>query len=131
MTEPVFGVIQTEIDAQSYSILIGLLFDVYQEQNLQFSTLILSIHLLDQILSTCQVRKSSLLLLGAACLTLASKLEEIYVSIFNSLFYLTFLILFFLPLAGLCRLSDEDNEIFIYPRRVVCHGEKDFCQIEL
>jgi hypothetical protein len=95
MTEPVFGVIQTEIDAQSYSILIGLLFDVYQEQNLQFSTLILSIHLLDQILSICQVRKSSLLLLGAACLTLASKLEEIYVSSFSFLLLSILFILFF------------------------------------
>ena len=75
-----FGTIQKEIDSSCYITLISFLFDIYQEQNLQFSTLIFSLHLLDQIIASFTIKRNSLYLVGISCLTLASKLEEIYVS---------------------------------------------------
>lgn len=79
-----FGTIQKEIDSSWYITLISFLFDIYQEQNLQFSTLIYSLHLLDQIIASFTIKRNSLYLVGISCLTLASKLEEIYVSSISS-----------------------------------------------
>lgn len=74
----VFGITQTEINVAHHQQLLSFLFKVAVDQKLHHATISLTFHLLDQIFAKFFVKRKSCILVAAACLTLASKLEEIY-----------------------------------------------------
>lgn len=58
--------------------LYAFLFEVMMEQRLHYSTVLHAMALFDSVLVRHSMRRSEILLVGAACLTLVCKLEEIY-----------------------------------------------------
>lgn len=56
------------------------MFEIYEHQSLHPSTLIRALHIFDHLIARRVLRKPLLALVVCACVMLASKLEEIYVS---------------------------------------------------
>ncbi|RYH22024.1 hypothetical protein EON65_19720 [archaeon] len=55
------------------------------EQRLNYSTMLYAMHLFDHVIARYEdFQKEQILLIGSACLTLACKLEEIFVSVCSS-----------------------------------------------
>ena len=57
------------------------MFEIFEHQNLHIATLIRALHIFDYLIAKRFIRKSLLPLVVCACIMLASKLEEIYVSL--------------------------------------------------
>ncbi|KAJ0989424.1 hypothetical protein J5N97_007780 [Dioscorea zingiberensis] len=69
--------IQKDINASMRSILIDWLVEVAEEYRLVPDTLYLTVNYIDRYLSTNEVNRQRLQLLGVACMLIASKYEEI------------------------------------------------------
>lgn len=69
---------QTDINNSMRSILIDWLVEVAEEYKLQSQTLFLTVNYIDRFLSQMSVLRGKLQLVGAACMLVASKFEEIY-----------------------------------------------------
>jgi cyclin B len=69
---------QKEITASMRSILIDWLVDVHHKFKLLQETLFLTVNLIDRYLTSHQVLRSKLQLVGVAAMFIASKYEEIY-----------------------------------------------------
>lgn len=70
--------------------LFSFLCEVMIEQRLNYSTMLYAMQLFDQVVARYEdYRKDQILLIGSACLTLACKLEEIFVSRLMSLLSLS------------------------------------------
>lgn len=82
ITRAVFGDfgLQLDTDLRCREKIINFLIEVYVEQGIAYATLLHAIQLLDILLANVVVKRSELVLNSCACLMLASKLEEIYVS---------------------------------------------------
>lgn len=76
----VFLDIQSELSQRGLVRLFAFFAEVMVDQRLHYSTILHAIELVDFVVACQQVDRGSLLTLGAACLTLSCKLEEIYVS---------------------------------------------------
>merc|ERR1711915_1103197 len=69
---------QTDITHSMRSILVDWLVEVSEEYKLQTETLHLAVNYIDRFLSYMAVQRSKLQLVGAACMFIAAKYEEIY-----------------------------------------------------
>lgn len=69
---------QGDINPRMRSILVNWLIEVHEKFRLRSSTLYLTVSIVDRFLSTCQVTRSKLQLVGCVAMLLASKFEEIY-----------------------------------------------------
>jgi G2/mitotic-specific cyclin 3/4 len=72
-----FKRVQIEITLSDHSELVDWMAEVVEDQQLQTETLFLAVHLMDSVLKLKPIKKSSFQLLGATCIFVASKLEEI------------------------------------------------------
>lgn len=71
-----FSTLQRDLRPSMRHTLIDWIVEVSREYKLQFSTLFLIVELVDRCLSTFHVQRTSLQLLGVACILVAAKLEE-------------------------------------------------------
>jgi cyclin A len=69
---------QSDINSAMRTILIDWLIEVADEYKLNDETLFLCIQYVDRFLSTVNVTRSKLQLLGTTCMYIASKYEEMY-----------------------------------------------------
>jgi cyclin A len=69
---------QSDINSAMRTILIDWLIEVADEYKLNDETLFLCIQYVDRFLSTVNVTRSKLQLLGTTCMYVASKYEEMY-----------------------------------------------------
>ena len=72
--------LQEEIDLGVRAILVNWLFLISDKVLLQDSTIHIAVQLMDKVLGLLPVEKVKFQVIGAACLSLASKIEEIEVS---------------------------------------------------
>ena len=56
------------------------MFEIFEHQSLHHATFIRALHIFDMLIAKRSIRKHLLALVVCACVMLASKLEEIYVS---------------------------------------------------
>jgi len=80
---------QTDITHSMRSILIDWLVEVSEEYKLQTETLHLAVNYIDRFLSYMAVQRSKLQLVGAACMFIAAKYEEIYPPDVGEFVYIT------------------------------------------
>lgn len=80
---------QTDITHSMRSILVDWLVEVGEEYKLQTETLHLAINYIDRFLSYMAVQRSKLQLVGAACMFIAAKYEEIYPPDVSEFVYIT------------------------------------------
>jgi hypothetical protein len=103
-----FTAVQVEVTMKEHAELVEWMSEVCSDQHLHSDTFYLSVHMMDAILASKAMKKSSFQLLGAASLLLASKLEEVQVCNFIDAFIITTLahyLLIFIrlwPLNSLC-----------------------------
>jgi len=69
---------QSDINSPMRTILIDWLIEVYDEYKLNDETLFLSVQYIDRFLSTVNVTRAKLQLLGTTCMYVAAKYEEMY-----------------------------------------------------
>jgi len=80
---------QADINPCMRSVLIDWLVEVSQEYKLKEQTLYLTINYIDRFLSFMSVQRSKLQLVGAACMLVAAKFEEIYPPEVKEFVYIT------------------------------------------
>jgi len=80
---------QSDITHGMRSILVDWLVEVGEEYKLQTETLHLAVNYIDRFLSTMAVQRSKLQLVGAACMFIAAKYEEIYPPDVGEFVYIT------------------------------------------
>jgi cyclin A len=80
---------QADINPSMRSVLIDWLVEVAQEYKLKEQTLYLTINYIDRFLSFMSVQRSKLQLVGAACMLVAAKFEEIYPPEVKEFVYIT------------------------------------------
>lgn len=80
---------QSDITHSMRSILVDWLVEVGEEYKLQTETLNLAINYIDRFLSYMAVQRSKLQLVGAACMFIAAKYEEIYPPDVSEFVYIT------------------------------------------
>merc|ERR1719431_2181172 len=80
---------QPDITHSMRSILVDWLVEVAEEYKLQTETLYLAVNYIDRFLSTMAVQRSKLQLVGAACMFIAAKYEEIYPPDVGEFVYIT------------------------------------------
>jgi len=80
---------QNDITHSMRSILVDWLVEVGEEYKLQSETLHLTVNYIDRFLSYMAVQRSKLQLVGAACMFIAAKYEEIYPPDVNEFCYIT------------------------------------------
>lgn len=80
---------QADINPCMRSVLIDWLVEVAQEYKLKEQTLYLTINYIDRFLSFMSVQRSKLQLVGAACMLVAAKFEEIYPPEVKEFVYIT------------------------------------------
>lgn len=80
---------QTDITYSMRSILVDWLVEVGEEYKLQTETLHLAVNYIDRFLSYMAVQRSKLQLVGAACMFIAAKYEEIYPPDVSEFVYIT------------------------------------------
>lgn len=80
---------QADINPSMRSVLIDWLVEVAQEYKLEEQTLYLTINYIDRFLSFMSVQRSKLQLVGAACMLVAAKFEEIYPPEVKEFVYIT------------------------------------------
>jgi len=80
---------QTDITHTMRSILVDWLVEVGEEYKLQTETLHLAVSYIDRFLSYMAVQRSKLQLVGAACMFIAAKYEEIYPPDVSEFVYIT------------------------------------------
>jgi len=80
---------QTDITHSMRSILVDWLVEVSEEYKLQTETLHLAVNYIDRFLSYMAVQRSKLQLVGAACMFIAAKYEEIYPPDVSEFVYIT------------------------------------------
>ncbi|EAY10764.1 Cyclin, N-terminal domain containing protein [Trichomonas vaginalis G3] len=80
-----FEEVQTEITPKMREILVKWLINVHHEFNFASDTLFNTIAYLDQVLSKKNIHKNRLQLVGAVCLWMAAKVEEIRIPPVNEL----------------------------------------------
>jgi hypothetical protein len=72
-----FNLVQVELSLHDHAELVDWMAEVIFQQDMLVDVLFLSVHMMDCVLKTKPLKRCSFQLLGAACLFLASKLEEI------------------------------------------------------
>jgi len=70
--------VQTEIKDTSRAFLVEWIIDVHRKFRLMPETLYVTVSIIDRFLSTSEIKKSQLHLLGVTALLIATKYEEIY-----------------------------------------------------
>lgn len=80
---------QNDITHSMRSILVDWLVEVGEEYKLQTETLHLAVNYIDRFLSYMAVQRSKLQLVGAACMFIAAKYEEIYPPDVSEFVYIT------------------------------------------
>merc|ERR1719369_206549 len=80
---------QTDITHSMRAILVDWLVEVAEEYKLQAETLYLAVAYIDRFLSYMSVQRSKLQLVGAACMFIAAKYEEIYPPDVGEFVYIT------------------------------------------
>merc|ERR1712126_410505 len=80
---------QNDITHSMRSILVDWLVEVGEEYKLQTETLHLTVNYIDRFLSYMAVQRSKLQLVGAACMFIAAKYEEIYPPDVSEFVYIT------------------------------------------
>jgi len=83
------GSLQREIDATKRAILIDWIIEVAEQYNLSHDTLHLSVTYLDRFLSLLPISRPRFQLLGATCLLIAAKYEEITAPTVADFVYIT------------------------------------------
>jgi hypothetical protein len=72
--------VQVEITLNDHAELVDWMAEVVYTQEMQIDVLFLAVHIMDSVLRLKPMKRKSFQLLGATCLFLASKLEEVQVS---------------------------------------------------
>merc|ERR550519_777318 len=80
---------QPDITFSMRTILVDWLIEVAEEYKLQQETLYLAVSYIDRFLSVMSVQRAKLQLVGAACMFIASKYEEIYPPDVSEFVYIT------------------------------------------
>jgi len=80
---------QADINPSMRSILVDWLVEVAQEYKLKEQTLYLTVNYIDRFLSFMSVQRSKLQLVGASCMLVAAKFEEIYPPEVKEFVYIT------------------------------------------
>merc|ERR1712083_428740 len=80
---------QPDITHSMRTILVDWLVEVAEEYKLQTETLYLAVSYIDRFLSYMSVQRAKLQLVGAACMFIASKYEEIYPPDVSEFVYIT------------------------------------------
>jgi hypothetical protein len=74
-----YASVQVEISLNDHAELVDWMAEVVYTQEMQIDVLFLAVHILDLVLRLKPMKRKSFQLLGATCLFLASKLEEVKV----------------------------------------------------
>ena len=80
---------QRDINSSMRAMLCDWLVEVHRKLDMLPETLFLSINLTDRYLSTTEIRRSKLQLVGVTAMVIASKYEEIYPPVVNDFVYFT------------------------------------------
>lgn len=80
---------QYQINSGMRAMLIDWIVEVHRKFNMLPETLFLTVNLIDRFLSTTQIKRSDLQLVGVTAMVIASKYEEIYPPVVNDFVYFT------------------------------------------
>ena len=88
LPHPAYMSVQTDITERMRAILVDWLVDVHIKFNLRSETLYLTINVIDRFLSTTDVPRTKLQLVGVTAMWIAAKFEEIYAPDLSDLLYI-------------------------------------------
>lgn len=78
--------VQVEVTLNDHAELVDWMAEVVYTQEMQIDVLFLATHIMDSVLRETPIRRKSFQLLGATCILIASKIEEVQVCIVLNVF---------------------------------------------